>query len=154
MQEDPLSPRLFTPKNAPLTRPAFGTGYRLIATGLVAVLTIWGIRLLTGSVLDQLDRNILGGAMLAYGLLMYMWWIMMRSTTTLTSSTLSQTWFWSKSTPLAQISYAKFLRIRGLEWLVAPRLYVRTGPGPFVSYFAASPELWDEFEAMAQQLGR
>jgi len=154
MQEAPLSPRLFIPKNAHLTGPAFGTGYRLIATGLMAVLAFWGIRLLMSPIRDQLDPNIVGGALLAYGLLVYMWWIMMRSTTTLTSSTLSQTWFWSKSSPLAQISYVKFMRLRGLEWLVAPRLYVRTGPGPFVSYFAASSELWEEFEAMARELGR
>lgn len=154
MQETPLSPRLFSPKQAMLVGPAFGTGYRLIATGVMITLTVWGIRLLMDPVSDPFDRNIVAGAMLAYGLLLYMWWVMMRSKTTLTSSSLSQTWFWSKSTPLAQISYAKFMRIRGLEWLVAPRLYVRTGPGPFVSYFAASPALWDEFDAMARELGR
>jgi len=153
MQEAPLSPRLFIPKNPSLVGPAFGTGYRLIATSLMAMLAVWGIRLLMGPIAHQLNQNIVGGALLAFALLVYMWWVMMRSTTTLTGSTLSQGWFWSKSTPLAKISYAKFMRIRGLEWLVAPRLYVRTGPGPFVSYFAASPELWDEFEAMARELG-
>ena len=155
MQEASLPPRSFTPKAASLSGPAFGNGYRIIATGMMATLSFWGVRLLLDpDVSGQLNHNLVGGALLAYSLLLYMWWVMMRSTTTLTSTTLSQTWFWSKSTPLAQISYVKFMRLRGLEWLVAPRLYVRAGPGPFVAYFAASPALWEEFEAMAQELGQ
>lgn len=153
MQETPLSSCVFTPRSAQLIGPAFGIGFRVIASSLMVILTVWGIRVLMDPALGPFDRNIVGGALLAYGLLLYMWWTMMRSTTTLTDSMLSQTWFWSKSVPLAQISYAKFLRLRGLEWLVAPRIYVRTGPGPFVSFFAASPEMWEEFEAMARELG-
>jgi hypothetical protein len=142
------------PQKDCLTGPAFGTGYRLIASALMISLTLWGIKLAMSTEASLLNRNLVLLALLAFGLLLYMWWVMMRSVTTLTRNTLSQTWFWQKSASLDQISYVRFMRWRGLEWLIAPRLYVRTGPGPFASYYAASPELWAEFEAMARQLGK
>lgn len=144
----------FTPRQERLEGPAFGVGFRLMATGLMLGLTLWGGRLVLGSQLDQFNQNAMLLGLLAFAVLAYMWWVMVRSRITLTRNTLSQTWFWQKSTPLSHIGYARFMRLRGLEWLVAPRLYVRTGPGPFVAYHAATPELWAEFEAMAQQLQR
>lgn len=126
----------------------------MLATGMLLGLTIWGSKLALDSSLTRLNENVVVWGALAFALLACMWWVMMRSRTTLTQDTLSQTWFWSKRTPLAQISYAKFVRVRGLEWLIAPRLYVRAGPGPFVAFHAATPELWAEFEAMGRQIGR
>lgn len=144
----------YTPQRDYLTGPAFGWGFRGLASGLLFGLAVWGGKLALDTRLTRLNEDVTVWGLLAFVLLACMWWVMMRSRTTLTQDALSQTWFWSKRTPLALISHAKFMRVRGLEWLIAPRLYVRAGPGPFVAFHAATPELWAEFEAMGRQIGR
>lgn len=151
MHEEAPPPR-FTPQQQHLEGAAFGTGFRLLATGLMLGLVLWGVRLVQGSQLSGINQDVLLWGVAAFALLAYMWWVLLRSRTTLTPETLSQTWFWRKTTPLGHITYARFMRLRGLEWLIAPRLYVRAGPGPFVAYHAATPALWAEFQRIAEQL--
>jgi hypothetical protein len=147
------TPNFFPPPYQPqaphVTGPAFGPVFRACATGLVFALVIWGARVVTQNGLDAVDPTLLSWVLAGLGLVLVMGWTMVRSTTTLTTESLSQTWFWKKSTPLADIGYAKFMRFKGLEWLIAPRLYVRTGHGPFKTYHAGHPALWEAFEAMA-----
>jgi len=42
--------------------------------------------------------------------------------------------------------------VRGLEWLIAPRLYVRTLMGKFAVFYASSPEMVAEFERLVSEL--
>lgn len=79
-------------------------------------------------------------------LVFYMGITMLRSKTTLTTDTLSQDWVWEKKVELPQVTYVRLVRIRGIEWLIAPRLLVRAGHGPFKAFHASSPEMWEEFE--------
>jgi hypothetical protein len=147
------TPDFFPPPYQPaalsVSGPAFGRTFRITATGLVATLTVWAIRVVIQNGANTADPTLLSWVLAGCGLVVAMWWVMVRSTTSLTSENLTQTWFWKKNTPVADIGYAKFMRIKGLEWLIAPRLYVRTGHGPFKTYYAGDPALWPAFEAMS-----
>lgn len=138
---------LFSPTAERITAPAFGSFFRLLVVAFILGLTGWGWRLsLELGGLSQLNRDALAWGIAGYALVAYMGIVMCRSQVTLTRDTLSQTWFWPRSTPLARVSYAKFIHIKGWEWLFAPRLCIRSGPGPFVTYHAASPAMWVEFQ--------
>ena len=69
-----------------------------------------------------------------------------RSKTTLTDSTLKQTWIWDKEVVLPELVYAKLIRIKGLDWLIAPRLYVRTMMGKFTVFYAVDKAMIAEFQ--------
>ncbi|MGH6627153.1 MAG: hypothetical protein ACRECD_11560, partial [Burkholderiaceae bacterium] len=75
-----------------------------------------------------------------------------RSTTRIDSEALSQTWVWDKKMELRELAYGKLIRVRGLEWLIAPRLYVRTLLGKFAVFYAADPALIAEFERLVKEL--
>lgn len=136
------------------TGPAYTRGYRRLLTLLLLALTAWGLRLALRPDTWRLHPDLLLWGLLGYGLLMSMGWTMLRSRTTVSAAEISQTGFWRKEVPRAQISYARFMRWPGLEWLVAPRLHVRTGPGPMQTFHGATPELWREFEAIAAPFRR
>ena len=142
-------PKTYTPTHAPITGPAFSVTFRLFATFLVFSLLLWSFRLLYEVDSSELDKNVISWGVAGLALLISTWWILISSRITLSKIDITQTWFWTKSAPLNAIGYAKFMRIKGWEWLIAPRLYVRTGPGPFKTFYAATPELWAEFEALS-----
>jgi len=121
---------------------------------LLLLLSVWGLRLLSQPETWQLNRDVLLWGLSGYVLLLYMGSTMLRSTTTVNDKELSQTWFWNKRASFDQISYARFMHWHGLEWLVAPRLHVRTGMGPMVTFHGATPELWAAFEQIASRYRR
>ena len=85
-------------------------------------------------------------------LLLYTWVNILRSTTRIDEQGLSQTWVWNKHMELRELAYGKLIRVRGLEWLIAPRLYVRTLMGKFAVFYATSPEMIAEFERLVKEL--
>lgn len=141
--------------NVPMASgPAYSRGHKILLVLLLLMLTAWGARLALQPDTWRINRDLLLWAAAGYGLLLAMGWTMLRSTTTVSEQALEQTWFWRKHVRLDQISHARFVRWRGLEWLIAPRLYVRTGPGPVTTYYGASPALWRSFEAMSAPFKR
>jgi hypothetical protein len=79
-------------------------------------------------------------------------WNFFRSKTTLTLQALHQSWIWDKQVALNDLAYAKLIRVNGLNWLIAPRLYVRTLDGKFSVFYAAGAPMITQFEKIAQQL--
>ena len=53
---------------------------------------------------------------------------------------------------LRELAYGKIIRVRGLEWLIAPRLYVRTLMGKFAVFYAADPKMLAQFERLVLEL--
>lgn len=134
----------------PVSGPAYGRVYKLLLLFCLAALTFWGARLALQLQDLQLRSPMTLWALCGYLAVLYMGVILLRSTTTVGPEHLRQAWFWRKEVPLAAISDARLMRWRGMEWLVAPRLYVRSGPGPWIGYHGASPELWAAFEQIAR----
>lgn len=132
--------------------PTFGPVHQAAILLILALLTIWGLSLGLNQALHATRLAV--WLALAYVMLLYMGAILVRSHTTLTPEALTQDWFWRKSTPLQSIEFVRFFRIKEWEWLIAPRLYVRAGPGPFRAYYVYGPEMWEEMEAWSADMAR
>lgn len=151
--EDTTEPGLTAPTKT-VVGPAYGPGYKRLVVTLLLLLTAWGLRLALQEQTWQLNRDLLLWGLSGYALLLFMGATLLRSITTVSARELEQSWFWRKQVSREQISYARFMRWPGLEWLVAPRLHVRTGMGPMVTFHGATPELWAEFESIAAPFRR
>jgi hypothetical protein len=65
-----------------------------------------------------------------------------------TGGKLQQTWIWDKEVALNEIAYAKLIRVRGFDWLIAPRLYVRTIMGKFTVFYAADLSMIEAYRKL------
>jgi hypothetical protein len=72
----------------------------------------------------------------------------MTSQTRFDGESIEQTWLWRKKVMLAEISQLKLIRVRGLEWLIVPRLVVRTGFG-LTTFHAGDPAVLARFKLLA-----
>ena len=149
----------FSLPEGPLAGPAFSTAFKVLATvivgGCAAALAQMG---LAGQLGQPATAGVpaasVGLSWFAAGLLLMgvTWWNILRSVTRLDADGLHQSWVWAKHMPLRDLAYAKLIRVRGLDWLIAPRLYVRTLDGKFAVFYAASPPLLAEFERLSVSL--
>ena len=85
-------------------------------------------------------------------MMVYTQWYILTGKTRLSSEALEQTWVWNKRTPLKELAFAKLIRVRGLEWLIAPRLYTRTFSGKLAVFYAADAPMLAEFERLEREL--
>ena len=149
----------FSMPDGPLQGPAFSTAFKVLATvivgGCAAVLTQMGL----AGQLGQPDTT--GAPVASVGLSWFVaglllmgvtWWHILRSVTRLDTGGLHQSWVWNKQMPLRDLAFAKLIRVRGMDWLIAPRLYVRTLDGKFAVFYAASPQLLIAFEQLGSNL--
>ncbi len=88
----------------------------------------------------------------AWGIMAYTVAHLLMGKTTLTSKGLEQTWIWNKKVELRDLAYAKVIRVPGLDWLVAPRIYVRTLMGKFTVVYACHPDMVVEFKRLSAEL--
>ena len=144
-------PFRFTPSDGLGTSAAFSIVFKVLATALVMAC---GAGLLQAWVAGRVQVNTVGGGWFfaAIAIMAYTWWHILRSATRIDSSGLYQSWLWDKHMDLRELAYAKVIRIRGLEWLIAPRLYVRTLMGKFAVFYASSPAMIAEFDRLAAEL--
>lgn len=144
-------PFRFTPTEDLGSSAAFSPVFKVLATALVVAC---GAGLLHAWVAGRVQGNTVGGGWFfaAIAMITYTWWHILRSATRIDSSGLHQTWLWDKHMDLRELAYGKVIRIRGLEWLIAPRLYVRTLMGKFAVFYAASPTMIAEFDRLASEL--
>ena len=141
-----------------LTSPAFSKPFKLLALAIVAFSASWMYQLWSVGKLAA-NSNISpsnGLIWLLCGLLVMLYTLVSiyTSKTTLTGTIASdgklhQTWVWDKEVNLKEIAYAKLIRVRGFDWLIAPRLYVRTVMGKFTVFYAADKTMIAEFQKLA-----
>lgn len=144
-------PFRFVPRTAPASGPAFSLPFKVLATLIVFACAGAFVQLWLSS---RASGAAAGGGWFIAGLLLmlYTWWHILRSTTRIDEQALYQSWVWDKHMELRELAYGKLIRVRGLEWLIAPRLYVRTLMGKFAVFYAASPEMVAEFERLVNEL--
>lgn len=143
-------PFKFTPQIAGASGPAFSITFKVLASILVFVLVAAFVQ----NWLAARASGAAGGGWFLGGvlLLVYTWWHILRSVTRIDEQALYQSWVWDKQMDLRELAYGKLIRVRGLEWLIAPRLYVRTLMGKFTVFYAASPAMVAEFERLVLEL--
>jgi hypothetical protein len=146
-------PFRFSPRaGSSVEGPAFTIAFKALVTAVVFGAAGWTAWL-------WMDGKIVGGTasimtlfVLAVVMMTYTWWAMMRSVTTLDSESMQQTWVWHKKMELGDLGSAKLIRVKGLDWLIAPRIYLRPRMGKFALFYVASPEMIAECERLVQQL--
>jgi hypothetical protein len=144
--------RFELPDGQPLQGPAFSPAFKFIATALVAGTFGWFIQLWMGGKVSGGTVSILTWFLAALAMMGYTWWCIVRSVTRLDGQALAQTWVWDKKMELRELAYGKLIRVRGLEWLIAPRLYLRTLTGKFAVFYAADPRMIAQFERLVAEL--
>ncbi len=147
------SPELFafTPAGGRIESSAFSTPFKVLAAALIAPALIWGWQLWSNGTI-ALTLSSSGWLFAALCLMVYTGWYIFNGKTTLDNTTLEQTWVWHKRAELRQLAYVKLIRMRGLEWLIAPRLYTKTYAGKLAIFYASSPAMLAEFERMESEL--
>ena len=140
--------RFELPLGMPLQGPAFSLPFKLLVTAVVFGSVAWFVRLWLGGSLP----GVFSWFMAALAMMLYTWWCAVRSVTRLDSQGLSQTWIWDKKMELRELAYGKIIRVKGLDWLIAPRLYLRTRLGKFAVFYAADPVMLVEFERLVAEL--
>ena len=134
---------------------AFSLPFRLLATAVVLGTALWMAMLWRAGQLSPAGMSAtaaLGWPLAALAIMAYTWWQIVTSHTTLTASGLHQGWIWDKKMELRELAYGKLIRVPGLDWLVAPRLYLRTLTGKFAVFYAAEPAMIAEFQRLIAEL--
>ena len=135
-----------------LSAPAFSRAFKLLALLIVASSASWMYQLWsTGRLAANSTMSPSNGLIwLLCGWLLMAFTLgsIYRSKTTLTEATLKQTWIWDKEVALPELVYAKLIRFKGFDWLIAPRLYVRTMMGKFTVFYAADKAMITEFQKL------
>ena len=145
-------PFRFVPTGGTVQGPAFSRSFRVLATVIVGGCALWFSQLWSRGALGTSVGTGNGWYIAALALMAWTWWSIMVSTTRLDTGGLHQRWVWNKDMPYDDLAYVRLIRVRGLGWLVAPRLYVRTLQGKFTVFYGATPALIAEFERMGAEL--
>jgi hypothetical protein len=142
------APFRFTPQHEPMVSPSFSGPFKTMAVALLFGLAVWSYQL-HGAQMFQKDHLWLWAA---WGIMAYTVGHLLLGKTTLTAQSLEQTWIWHKQVALRDLAYVKLIRVPGLDWLIAPRLYARTLMGKFTVIYACHPDMVEEFKRMSVEL--
>ena len=132
--------------------PAFSLPFKLLATLIVGGCAFWLAQIWATGALGSARTGGLGWFLAGIALMGWTWVAIVTSRTRLTREGLSQRWIWDKTLAYDDLAFGKLIRVRGLDWLIAPRLYVRTLFGKFAVFYGASPQLIAEFERLVSEL--
>jgi hypothetical protein len=127
-----------------VTGPAYGPGFKLIATVVCAVLAGYGI--IVGLRFPLLQYGLavqllLLGAAVMLGV-SYYWFL--RSMVVIDARGMRQTWMFNREVEWRDVRSAKMIGIPMFTWLFPPRLVVRTGTA-FVTFNGGSRDVLVEF---------
>lgn len=145
-------PFVFSPQGGSVEGPAFPVLVKCLAVLMAVGCGAWLAQLWITNQPEIHSRSAGLWFVAAQLMITCLAWFIVRSRTRLDATRLHQQWAGDKVMPLADLVFAKFIRVRGLEWLIAPRLYVRTLSGKFAVFYVASPEVRAECERLIAEL--
>ena len=147
------APFRFAPDaGAPVEGAAFSPVFKLLATVIVGGCALGLAQLWSMGALGTGRTSGIGWFIAGLAMMGWTWLAILRSRTRIDAKGLHQRWVWDKRMDFDDMAYGKLIRVRGLEWLIAPRLYVRTLMGKFAVFYGATPELIAEFERLVTEL--
>jgi hypothetical protein len=141
----------FQLQGGPLVCPAFSLPFKLLAVAMVTLALAWGTHMWSTGLLEW-TLNSSGWLVAALAMMSYTVWHILNGITTLDDKALQQTWVWRKRVELHELAYAKLIRVRHFEWLIAPRLYTRTYSNKLAVFYAISPAMLQEFQRIEAAL--
>jgi hypothetical protein len=131
---------------------AFSITFRVLSLLLVEGIAWWAYVLWVN---DKLGTSVTSSSLwllAALALMIITVFYVFRSITSISTQHLKQSWIWDKEMLVADLAYAKLIRLRGFEWLIAPRLYARTHGGKFASFYGSTPDVLKQFESISNKL--
>ena len=131
---------------------AFSVAFRVLALLLVEGVAWWAYVLWSNGKLGASMTSSVLWLLAALVLMFITVFYVFRSVTSVSSSHLKQSWIWNKEMPIRDLAYVKLIRLRGFDWLIAPRLYARTHGGKFASFYASTPGVLEQFESIRSKL--
>lgn len=148
----PASPQLDLTPDQVISGKAFSLPFRILALLLVEGVVWWGYVLWSNG---KLGSSVTSSALWLLAALVLMCvtvFFVFRSVTSVSASHLKQSWIWDKEMLIADLAYVKLIRLKGFDWLIAPRLYARTHGGKFASFYAANSNVLQQFELLSTKL--
>jgi hypothetical protein len=149
-------PFRFAPSPDVLEGPAFSRTFQGITVLTVLGSGYWLLRLWQqgkfGGDTGWEGLRSAGWFVMGWALLAWTAWHVLRSRVRIDATGLHQTWIWDKHQNFDELAYAKLLRVRGLEWLMAPRFYTRTLAGKFTVFYVTQPDMLETCRRLAQEL--
>jgi hypothetical protein len=146
----------FVPIQQPMRCRAFSRSFQALACVIVAWCSYWLFSLWSSGQLSVGSGKVASTGMYWYlsalALMVYTLWCILTSVTTLTATSLDQDFVWNKHVDLRDLAYVKLIRVPGLDWLIAPRLYCRTLLGKFSVFYASDSAMIREFERLRDEL--
>lgn len=150
-----LSAFKFQPSTPEPSGRAFSLTFRILAMTMLVMSLVWMLKLwflgdLGAQETTPASAKVWFGA--AWGLMAYTCWHIWTSRTCLKDQTLAQSWIWNKQVAISELAFCKLIRIKGLEAVLAPRLYARTLNGKITVLYTADPLVLKDFERLCQEL--
>lgn len=131
--------------------PAYGSVFKALSLVLILLATVSAWQIHTWAHGQGMQQTMVWvGA--PWAMMAYTVWFVLTGKTRLSEQYIEQSWMWQKQLPMQSIAYAKVIRIKKLEWLIAPRLYTKTFGGKLVIIYAASPAMLEAFERLAKAI--
>lgn len=139
-----------------LEGPAFSVAFKSLTCLVVTLSGYWLFSLWQqgkfGGQADFEGLRFAGWFILGWGLLACTAWFVLISRVRLDSSGITQSWMWVKHFDFDDLAVAQLIRIRGLEWLFAPRLYARRLDGKFSVFYVSDASVMLEMNRLSQEL--
>jgi hypothetical protein len=136
--------------------PAFSIVFKTLTCSVVAfcgywLLTLW-LQGKFGGKADLEGLRIAGWFILGWSLLACTAWFVVISRVQIDSRGITQSWMWVKHFDFDDLAVAQLIRIRGLEWLIVPRLYVRNLAGKFSVFYVSDAAVMIVMDRLSQEL--
>ncbi len=146
------APFRFQPLEPGRSVRAFSLTFRLLGLAMLLTGAAWMYTLSREGALGSGESSGLSWFAAGLALMSLTVWHIWTSRTRLDEVRLHQSWVWDKQMELRELAYAKLIRVPGLDWLIAPRLYARTLAGKFAVFYAADRAMIAEFERLVHEL--
>jgi hypothetical protein len=148
----PAAPLVDLAAGQEISGSAFSLSFKFLALLLVEGIAWWGYVLWSHGKLGSTELKSTYWLIAALLLLCITVFYVFRSITSISATQIKQSWIWNKEMQVAELAYAKLIRVKGLDWLIAPRVYVRSHGGKFATFYASNRQVIQQFEKLCEQL--
>ena len=149
LQPDPAHPGAFD--LAAVSGPSFPVSVKIMATAMMLALLVFGAMTFLGPGKGPTPALAAGEWVFLVAVTAVIgtgYWSIVTGRTSCDGQAIEQTWLWRKKVSLADITQIKLISVPGLNWLVVPRLVVRTGFG-LTTFHAGDPAVYSRFKLLA-----
>ncbi len=164
MPSAPNCPMPHRPSDAVATSPdtvtspvvegeAFSGSAKLQAGALIVCLVYFAIRVADKVAWAELPLTAWVFLLVWMAALLFTYFWIWVSRTSVDAITIRQSWFWKKSVRIADISDVKFVCVPHLEWLIAPRIVVKVSGRGSYTFYAADREVIRSFAKLSLGMG-